>query len=70
MSRDEEPQVTGLGPVTTQVSMPVGIPPGPETVAVKVKEPPVSTPAALSLTIVVEAATPTLTPDSEPELAL
>ena len=43
-----------LGPVTAQVSVPVGVPLGPVTVAVKTKVPPVTTPAALSVTAVVE----------------
>jgi hypothetical protein len=43
------------GPVTVQATVPVGAraAPGPETVAVKVSEPPVTTPGVLSATCTV-----------------
>jgi hypothetical protein len=58
MSKVEGLQLTVLGPVTTQVSVPDGVPPGPVTVAVNVKVPPVTTKAALSVTVVVEEVVP------------
>ena len=36
-----------FGSVTVQETVPVGVTPGPDTVAVKVKLPPVATPAAV-----------------------
>ena len=39
-----------FGSVTVQETAPVGVTPGPDTVAVKVKLPPVATPAAVSVT--------------------
>src|SRR5208283_5850056 len=55
----ESGQVTALprGSVTVQVSVPVGVTPGgePDTVAVNMKAPPVTTPVALLLTVVMEA---------------
>ena len=41
-----------FGSVTVQETVPVGLTPGPDTVAVKLKLPPVATPAASSLTVV------------------
>ena len=40
------------GPETVQVIVPVGVTPGPETVALKAKVPSVTTPAAVSMTLV------------------
>ena len=53
-------QLTRLefGSVTDQVRSPVGVPAEPVTVAVKVKLPPATTPAALSLTDVADAVDP------------
>ena len=45
-----------VGPDTTQVIVPVGVTPGPETMALKAKVPLVTTPAAVSLTPVLLAA--------------
>ena len=45
-----------VGPETVQVIVPVGVTPGPETVALKTKVPPVTTPAAVSMTPVLLAA--------------
>ena len=41
-----------FGSVTVHETVPVGVPSAPDTVAVKLKLPPVATPAALSLTVV------------------
>ncbi len=62
-------QSTGLefGSVTDQAMVPVGVMPGPVTAAVKVKLPPVTTPAALSVTVVVDGAMPTVAVESVPE---
>ena len=61
-------QLLELGPLTVQVIVPVGVVPGPDTVAVKAKVPPETTPDALSLTPVVVLALPTVAVMSEPEL--
>ena len=61
-------QVTVVGPETAHVTVPVGVTPGgPATVAVNVKLPPVTTPATLEVTVVVDAALPTTAVVSEPE---
>ena len=49
-------------------TVPAGVPPGPLTVAVKTKVPPVVVLAALSLTAVAEEAAAGETGPSEPEL--
>ena len=56
-----------LGSVTIQVTVPVGVIPGPVTVAVKLKLPPVSTPEELSITEAPEEALPTSAVVSEPK---
>ena len=48
------------GSVTVQVSVPVGVTPGPDTVAVNVKLPPVLPPAASLLIVIVVPALPTV----------
>ena len=48
-------------------TLPAGVPPGPLTVAVKTKVPPVAVLAALSLTTVAEVAAPGETGPSEPD---
>ncbi len=63
-------QVTVLGPLTNQSTVPVGVPSNPETFAVKVKLPPAIAPAASSLTVVVEGAVATMAVVSIPELPL
>ncbi len=71
--RVELGQVSGIGmpivlsPLTDQVTVPVGAPTAPATVAVNMKVPPVTLPEELSLTVVVEGAVPTLAVMSEPE---
>ena len=50
-------------------TLPAGVPPGPLTVAVKTKVPPVAVLAALSLTTVAEVAAAGETGPSEPELS-
>ena len=54
--------------MTVHVTVPVGVTPGPDTVAVKVKVPPVFTPVASSPTAVEDGAMPTVAVLSEPEL--
>ena len=49
-----------------QSTVPAGVPPGPVTVAVKTKVPPVTMAPALSVTTVCEAATPGVTGPSLP----
>ncbi len=56
-----------LGPLTDQSTVPDGVPADPETDAVKVKLPPATTPAASSLTLVVEVAAATMAVVSIPE---
>ena len=51
-------------------TVPAGVPPGPETVAVKTKVPPVEVVAVLSATTVLEAAAAGLTGPSEPDESL
>ncbi len=48
-------QVTALGPKTAHVTVPVGVPADPDTVTVKEKDPPVTTPDALSATVITGA---------------
>ena len=50
-------------------TLPAGVPPGPATVAVNTKVPPVEIELALFVTVVVEVARPTLAL-SKPELTL
>jgi hypothetical protein len=54
-------------PVTVQVMFPVGMPPGPVTVAMKTRLPPVDTEAELSVTVVEDPALLTLTELSGPD---